>query len=165
MKKLVAMLMVVVASATAFVGCSSPESSGTETPDVAVVEKAPLQDILTEIIDSGAIRMPGPVDETLAKEYYKIDMDTVEEYAAAKTGMSPGIGNVVMVKAKEGQLDAAKANMEAFLEAEVGNAFYPEEKEAAEAAEIVVDGNYVALFILHDEVKDAAIEIYESSTK
>ena len=128
MKKLVAIMMILVASTTAFEGCGS-EKPKTEagSGETAAVEKAPLEDLLNQMVEAGAVRMPMPADETLAQENYKIDLATVEEYAIAQTGISPGPGLIVMAKAKEGQVDQVKANMEALLEAQVGNAFYPDE--------------------------------------
>lgn len=166
MKKLVAAMMILVASTTALVGCGT-EKTNTEVNSntEAAVEKAPLEELLNQMVEGGAVRMPMPVDETLAQEAYHIDLEVVEEYAIAQTGISPGPGLIVMVKAKEGQLDQAKANMEALLEAQVGNAFYPAEQEAAEKAEIMVDGNYVALFILNDEVKESTVKMFTESTK
>ena len=166
MKKLVAALMILVASTTALVGCGA-EKTNTEVKSntEAAVEKAPLEELLNQMVEAGAVRMPMPVDETLAQEAYHIDLEVVEEYAIAQTGISPGPGLIVMVKAKEGQLDQAKANMEALLEAQVGNAFYPAEQEAAEKAEIIVEGNYVALFILNDEVKESTVKMFTESTK
>ncbi|MGL4345402.1 MAG: DUF4358 domain-containing protein, partial [Cellulosilyticaceae bacterium] len=113
----------------------------------------------------GAVRMPMEIDETLAKDIYRIDVDTVESYGIAETGISPGPGLAVIAQAKEGQLDAVKANMEQLLEDKVGNAFYPDEKEAAEKAEILVEGNYVALFILNDEVAADAVKLFEDAVK
>ena len=166
MKKLVAAMMILVASTTALVGCGT-EKTNTEVNSntEAAVEKAPLEELLNQMVEGGAVRMPMPVDETLAQEAYHIDLEVVEEYAIAQTGISPGPGLIVMVKAKEGQLDQAKANMEALLEAQVGNAFYPAEQEAAEKAEIMVEGNYVALFILNDEVKESTVKMFTESTK
>ena len=166
MKKLVAAMMILVASTTALVGCGAQKTntevnSNTET----AVEKAPLDELLNQMVEGGAVRMPMPVDETLAQEAYHIDLEVVEEYAIAQTGISPGPGLIVMVKAKEGQFDQAKANMEALLEAQVGNAFYPAEQEAVKKAEIIVDGNYVALFILNDEVKESTVKMFTESTK
>lgn len=165
MKKFVAILTLLVASTTAFVGCAGGEQTKVEsgTNQETAADKAPLEDLLNEMIEAGTVRMPMPVDETLAKEAYYIDTEVLEEYAIAETGISPGPGLIVMVKAKDGQLDAAKANMEKLLEAKIGNAFYPDEKEAAEKAEIMVDGNYVALFILNDEVQETAVTLFNES--
>ena len=166
MKKLVAAMMILVASTTALVGCGAQKTNTEVNSNTeAAVEKAPLEELLNQMVEGGAVRMPMPVDETLAQEAYHIDLEVVEEYAIAQTGISPGPGLIVMVKAKEGQLDQAKANMEALLEAQVGNAFYPAEQEAAEKAEIMVEGNYVALFILNDEVKESTVAMFTESTK
>ena len=53
--------------------------------------------------------------------------------------------------------------MEALKQDKIGNAFYPNEQEAAENAEIIVDGNYVALFILNNEVEQTAIDLFNDS--
>ena len=37
--------------------------------------------------------------------------------------------------------------------------------EAAENAKIIVDGNYVGLFILNSEVEQTAIDMFQNSTK
>ena len=166
MKKLIAAMMILVASTTALVGCGT-EKTNTEVNSntEAAVEKAPLEELLNQMVEGGAVRMPMPVDETLAQESYHIDLEVVEEYAIAQTGISPGPGLIVMVKAKEGQLEQAKANMEALKQDQIGNAFYPAEQEAAENAKIIVDGNYVGLFILNSEVEQTAIDMFQNSTK
>lgn len=163
MKKLAIIGMIALASMATLVGCGDNQTQ-VESGNEVVVVKAPLDTLLNEMVEAGAVRMPMPVDETLAKDAYKIDPEIVEEYAIAETGISPGPGLIVMVKAKEGQVDAVKANMEQLLEEKIGNAFYPQEQEAAEAAEVIVDGNYVALFILNDEVKDSTITMFKEST-
>lgn len=162
MKKFAAVLMIALASTTAFVGCGSEKA---QVESNQAVEKAPLDELLNQMLEQNIVRMPMPVDETLAQEAYHIDLNVVDEYAIAETGISPGPGLVVMVKAKEGQLEQAKANMEALKQERIGSAFYPDEQEAAENAEILVDGNYVALFILNSEVAPQAVEMYNNSTK
>ncbi len=165
MKKILVVAMMTLVGATMFTGCAAgdtTEQTATPTPGAeASVQKEPLQDMLAKMIEAGAVRMPLEVDDTLATEHYKVDLENVEEYAIAQTGISPGPGLVVMVKAKEGQVEAAKANMEALLDAQIGNAFYPEEKEIAENAEIIVDGDYVALFLIHDDFREATMAIFE----
>nr|WP_302599076.1 DUF4358 domain-containing protein [uncultured Cellulosilyticum sp.] len=166
MKKFAVIMMILVASTSALVGCSNaPTKVETGSSETTQVEKAPLEDLLNKMIEADIVRMPMPIDETLAQEAYHIDLETVDEYALAETGISPGPGLVVMAKAKDGQVDKVKENMEALLQDKIGNAFYPDEREAAESAEIIVEGNYVALFILHDEVEAEAIQMFEDSSK
>lgn len=166
MKKLAVIMMLLVASTSALVGCAGEQTKvESGSGETAQVEKAPLQDLLTEMTEADLVRMPMPIDETLAQEAYHIDLETVDEYALAETGISPGPGLIVMAKAKDGQVDQVKANMEALLQDKVGNAFYPDEREAAENAEILVDGNYVALFILNSEVEETAVNMFKDSKK
>lgn len=147
----------------ALVGCSNGGSNEPTGQEQTVSVSA--DQIVKDIVELGAIRMPMEVDETLAKDVYRIDPETVESYGIAETGISPGPGLAVVAKAKEGQLDAVKANMEQLLQDKIGNAFYPDEKDAAEKAEIRVEGNYVALFILNDEVAGDAIKLFEDAVK
>lgn len=164
MKKFAAVLMIALASTTAFVGCSGDETK-TENSTTAQVEKAPLKDLLNEMLEQNLVVMPMEIDETLAQEAYHIDLNVVDEYAITETGRTPGPGLIVMVKAKDGQLEQAKANIEALKQDKIGNAFYPAEQEAAENAKIVEDGNYVGLFILNSEVEQTAIDMFTNSTK
>lgn len=167
MRKFFAIMMIAVASTSALVGCGGNqtpvENSGNSTGDnaqVAEVKKMPLSDLLNQMLEQKLVRMPMPIDETLAQDAYHIDLNVVDEYAIAETGVSPGPGLIVMVKAKPGKLEEAKTNMETLLHDRIGSAFYPEEKEAAEEASIVVDGDYVALFILNEEAEKTATDLF-----
>ena len=71
----------------------------------------------------------------------------------------------MVVKAKEGKVDAVKAAVEQVLADKVGQAFYPEEKEISESAEVRVDGNLVSLLILNNEVASDAVAKYEELIK
>ena len=80
MKKFAAVLMIALASTTAFVGCSGDETK-TENSTTAQVEKAPLKDLLNEMLEQNLVVMPMEIDETLAQEAYHIDLNVVDEYA------------------------------------------------------------------------------------
>ena len=71
----------------------------------------------------------------------------------------------MVVKAKEGKVDDVKASVEQVLQDKVGSAFYPEEKEVAENAEIKVDGNLVSLMIVNSEIKDEVETEYNNLIK
>lgn len=165
MKKFLAVIMIMIASTTALVGCVGEQTKIENGSSQIQVEKAPLEDLLNKMVAKNIVRMPMPVDETLAQEAYHIDLETVDEYAIAETGISPGPGLIVMAKAKEGQVDKVKENMEALLQDKIGNAFYPHEQEAAENAEVIVEGNYVALFILNSEVEETALNMFKESKR
>ena len=71
----------------------------------------------------------------------------------------------MVVKAKEGKVDAVKASVEQVLQDKIGSAFYPEEQEVAENAQVKVDGNLVSLFILNSVVSSDAEKDYENLIK
>ena len=71
----------------------------------------------------------------------------------------------MVVKAKEGKVDAVKASVEQVLQDKIGKAFYPEEQEITESAEVKIDGNLVSLFILNSEVASEAQSTYEKLIK
>ncbi|HAX72941.1 MAG TPA: hypothetical protein DCY20_05405 [Firmicutes bacterium] len=158
MKKLKLALMAMLAVVVT-VGCSSDsKEEGTES-NVSVVE------VGNKIIEEGYIRMPLEITEQQAEEIYHIDGDVVEEYSILKTGISPGTGFAFIIKAKDGQLDAAKAIVEQVKNDTIANAFYPEEQEAAEQAEIIENGNVLALLIFDSEIKEEAINLYKELVK
>ncbi|MGL4738977.1 MAG: DUF4358 domain-containing protein [Cellulosilyticaceae bacterium] len=165
MKKLSVILLALTLSMGALVGCSTGDASGTNGTNQEQTVKTPANEIVDQIVELGAVRMPMEIDETVAKDVYHIDTEIVENYGIAETGISPGPGLAIIAQAKDGQLDAVKANMEQLLQDKIGNAFYPDEKDAAEKAEIMVEGNYVALFILNDEVSADAIKLFEDAVK
>lgn len=150
--------------AVSVMGCTakneSPESNNgtnveqgsdkTETISVSVKE------VVEKVIEKGYVRMAMPVDDTIAKDMYHINLDDVEEYAIAETGISPGPGLIVMVKAKEGKLDAVKSSVEKIKEDKVGKAFYPAEEEAAKNSTVQVKGNVVYYTLFNSEINEEA---------
>ena len=165
MKKIKLMMMALLVSVVA-VGCSSTSNGETNTPATEeATSNVSLKEIATQLGEKEYIIMPLEISDEEAKEIYHVNTDVVEDYGIAKTARMPGLGFAFMVKAKEGKLEEAKAIVEQVKADQVGNAFYPDEVEAAQSAEILVNGNYVALFILNDEVKADAIKLYEDAIK
>ncbi len=120
---------------------------------------------LIVVVEEGYVRMPMEIDETQAKEMYHINMDDVENYGIAETGISPGPGLIVVVKAKDGKVDAVKEAVEQIKADKVGSAFYPDEKDVAEKATVEVNGNFVSLFLLNEEVAAEAENFYKDAIK
>ena len=89
----------------------------------------------------------------------------MEDYGILETGISPGPGFIMVVKAKEGKVDEVKASVEEVLQDKIGSAFYPEEQEVSESAEVKVDGDLVSLFILNSVVSEDAKAKYEELIK
>lgn len=153
MKKILVIAMTVLMCFGTLVGCSTGN----------VVNEVVLQDLVNQMVENEYVAMPKEVNDTLAADIYHINLDNVVQYGIADTGRSPGIGLIVIAQAKDGKVEEVKANMEQLLKDKVGNAFYPDEVEAAQRAQINVDGPYVSLFILHPDVEAAAIQMYQDA--
>lgn len=150
MKKILISGLILAMMSSVLVGCSSNSDINNLTSN----------EIASQLIDQGYVPMPMEIDEAMAQEVYHINLDNVEDYAVYETGRSPGVGLIVIAKAKEGKVEDVKNSMEQLLQDEIGNAFYPEEKETAEQATIEVDGNFVSLFILNSDVDADAKKMY-----
>lgn len=165
MKKF-SLLVATLVVATGLYGCSSNETSVNE--DVTVQEnesKMTLKEIATKFGEEGYIRMPLEITEVEATEVYHVNPEIVEEYAISITGIQPGPGFALMMQAKDGKVEEVKAIAEQVKEDLIGNAFYPQEVESAQNAEILVNGNHVALLVLNSEVAEDAIEVYKQAIK
>ncbi len=168
MKRFLVTALATAMIAVSLVGCGgnkgSEEGNGTKVEDTQdkYADVSP-KEVVQQLVDGGYIVMPMPIDDAMATEMFHINMDDIEEYSIAKTGMSPGIGFAMVVKAKDGKVDAVKEAAEKVLADQVNNAFYPEEKEVAESAKIRVDGNIVSLMMFNPEVSADAEAAYDEA--
>jgi GMP synthase (glutamine-hydrolysing) len=98
-----------------------------------------------------------------------VEIDVLNEiYEAGFPVMAAGHDKAkceVKLPAFGSDADAVKAAVEQVLADKVGQAFYPEEKEISESAEVRVDGNLVSLLILNKEVASDAVAKYEELIK
>ena len=161
MKKVLVSLLVAAMVGATLTGCGSKEQgNGSQVEQGSSVSAADVVAQLKEYIP-----MPMDVTEEEAKDVYHLNLDDVESYGIAITGRSPGVGFAMVVKAKEGKVDAVKASVDQVLADRVGAAFYPDEKEIAEKAKVEVDGNYVSLLIFNDDVAAEATQTYKDAIK
>lgn len=161
MKKILVSILVAAMVGATLTGCGSKaEGNGTQVEQGSSVSAADVVDQLKEYIP-----MPMDATEEEAKDIYHLNLDDVESYGISLTGRSPGVGFVMVVKAKEGKVDAVKASVEQVLADRIGAAFYPDEKDVAEKAKVRVDGDFVSLLIFYDDVADEATKVYEDAIK
>ncbi len=164
MKRFLVTALATAMIAVSLVGCGADKDAGKENGS-SVEQK--YEDVspkaIVEEVSSQYVTMPMPIDDAMASEMFHINLDDVEEYAISKTGMSPGVGFIMVAKAKEGKLDAVKATFDQVLADQVNAAFYPEEKEIAESAKVRVDGNIVSLMMMNSEVAADAEAAFEAA--
>ena len=167
MKKILVSALIAVMVGATLTGCgnknlgnaSSAEQSTQQTNSVSAKE------VVEKLNEEVYVRAAAEIDDTVASEIYHLNLDDVEDYGILETQMSPGPGFIMVVKAKEGKVDEVKASVEQVLQDKIGSAFYPEEQEVAESAEVKVDGNLVSLFIVNSEVASDAQATYEELIK
>ncbi len=167
MKKILVSALIAVMVGATLTGCgnknlgnaSSAEQSTQQTNSVSAKE------VVEKLNEEGYVRAAAEIDDTVASEIYHLNLDDVEDYGILETQISPGPGFIMVVKAKEGKVDEVKASVEQVLQDKIGSAFYPEEQEVAESAEVKVDGNLVSLLIVNSEVASDAQATYEELIK
>ena len=164
MKKILVSTLIAIMVGATLTGCGN-NNTGNSASTEQQVSSVSAKEVVENLNEKGYVRAAAEIDDTMASEIYHLNLDDVEDYGILETQISPGPGFIMVVKAKDGKVDDVKASVEQVLQDKVGNAFYPEEKEVAESAEVKVDGNLVSLFILNSEVASEAKSTYEELIK
>lgn len=101
------------------------------------------------------------VDSTTLTEKFHVSTDMVESYAGAVAALMTNCDELVVVQAKEGQLENVKAALEQAL-ADQKEAFswyaVMNNTERLESAKVVTKGNYAALLIVGTAPEDSEDE-------
>ena len=167
MKKILVSTLIAIMVGATLTGCGNKNTGNSSSNEQSQQQTASVsaKDVVEKLNEKEYVRAAAEIDDTMASEIYHLNLDDVEDYGILETQISPGPGFIMVVKAKDGKVDDVKASVEQVLQDKVGNAFYPEEKEVAESAEVKVDGNLVSLFILNSEVASDANATYEELIK
>ena len=167
MKKILVSTLIAIMVGATLTGCGNKNTGNSSSTEQSQQQTASVsaKDVVEKLNEKEYVRAAAEIDDTMASEIYHLNLDDVEDYGILETQISPGPGFIMVVKAKDGKVDAVKASVEQVLQDKVGNAFYPEEKEIAESAEVKVDGNLVSLFILNSAVASDAQATYEELIK
>lgn len=167
MKKILVSTLIAIMIGATLTGCGNKNTGNLSSTEQSHQQNASVsaKDVVEKLNEKGYVRLPAEMNDTIASEIYHLNLDDVEDYGILETQISPGPGFIMVVKAKEGKVDAVKASVEQVLQDKVGKAFYPEEQEITESAKVNVDGNLVSLFILNSEVASDAQGTYEELIK
>ena len=121
-----------------------------------------LANAILEAVDAGAMFQ---LDETMLTDNYGFHMDAYDAIAAFQPMMTAQPTTVVIASVKEGQMDTAKADFAAYLEAiKATLGFYPATAEAVEKAVTVEseDGTHLML-VSTWESNDQAVEMFKTA--
>lgn len=158
MKKIIALALASV-MALSLVACGSSNEDSTNGGVVAL--SGTVSDFFYGVYDSyGVEERPGlvEVDELTFADIHGITADMYDEFIVSLPMMSALIDEIVVVKAKDGQVDAVVEKLQARAEAVKGNAFYPEHVELAGESIVISKGNYVMFAVGH--LKDDMVEAF-----
>ena len=167
MKKILVSTLIAIMIGATLTGCGNKNTGNSSSTEQSEQQKASVsaKDVVEKLNEKEYVRAAAEIDDTMASEIYHLNLDDIEDYGILETQISPGPGFIMVVKAKEGKVDAVKASVEQVLQDKIGKAFYPEEQEITESAEVKVDGSLVSLFILNSEVASEAQSAYEKLIK
>ena len=167
MKKILVSTLIAVMIGATLTGCGNKNSGNTSSAEQSTQQtnSVSAKEVVEKLNEKEYVRAAAEIDDTMASEIYHLNLDDIEDYGILETQISPGPGFIMVVKAKEGKVDEVKASVEQVLQDKIGSAFYPEEQEVSESAEVKVDGNLVSLFIVNSDVSADAQATYEKLIK
>lgn len=167
MKKILVSTLIAIMVGATLTGCGNKNNGNSSSTEQSQQQTASVsaKDVVEKLNEKEYVRAAAEIDDTIASEIYHLNLDDVEDYGILETQISPGPGFIMVVKAKDGKVDAVKASVEQVLQDKIGSAFYPEEQEVAENAKVEVNGNLVSLFIVNSQVSSDAEAKYAELIK
>lgn len=142
----------------AFVACGA-----TKTNEAELKAGLNAKDVVTKVEEKAPMQMPMELDEEMAKDLGKLNMDDVEDFAITKAAIMNSADITAVVKAKDGKIESVKSSLQQMLDTERDNAYLPDQKEKIENAILTEKGNYVILLVNADikAAEDAVNECFE----
>lgn len=129
-----------------------PERSGAEALAYSIMETANTGKLMA-------------LDAQILEENYFFHMDAYEELVAYQPMITAQPTTIVIARVKDGQMDTAKADFQAYLEAVKGTlGFYPACAEALEKAQLVESPNGQCLMLVSTwENNDDAVKLFNEA--
>lgn len=177
MKKILALTLSLILTAGLFTACGNDDmSSSDSSSETAITEETTTESAEDETTEDGEAENTIPeeyaevadkiesetewpmldtiADKTMLSDFYTLDADKYESLLVRKSMISANISEYIIINAGEGKVDDAVKDLEARKDKMVEqDAFYPMDKEVAEAAVIGKVGNY-AYLIAHEDASD-----------
>ena len=96
-----------------------------------------------------------PIDEGFLSERYGVTEDMYDDFFGDIPMISTNVDSLIVIKAKEGQVDAVESALNNYRDNQVNDAFqYPQNMGKVQASRIEVIGNYVCYVQLGADVID-----------
>lgn len=137
-----------------------------ERYDITTIpERTEMETLAYAIMDAADTGKLMALDSETLADHYGFHMDLYDELVAYQPRMTAQPTTIVIAQVKEGQMDAAKADFAAYLEAIKSTlGFYPSTAEALEKAQTVESPNGQCLMLVCTwESNDTAIEMFNTA--
>lgn len=144
---------------------ANPELSSVRYDITTVVERSGVEALAYAIMEAAQTGKLMELDAQIMEENYFFHMDAYEELVAYQPMMTAQPTTIVIAQVKDGQMDTAKADFQAYLEAVKGTlGFYPACAEALEKAQTVEspDGKHLML-VSTWENNDDAVKLFNET--
>ena len=151
MKKILVSTLIAIMVGATLTGCGN-SGNGNNSIQQGQQTSLSAKEIVEKLGEEELFMMPMMVEDEMAQE--------VVDYGILVPGITAQQDEIIVVKAKEGKVDAVKASLEEHLKDLLSQRLYPTYMEAAEEAKVEVNGDLVSLFILDSEIKESVEEQY-----
>ena len=143
---------------------SHPELDETRY-DITTQVYTPEETLANAILEAAQASAMVQLDQAVLAENYGFHLDAYDAVAAFQPMMSAQPTTVIVAQVKEGQMETAKADFAAYLEAVKSTlGFYPATAEALEQAQIVQSGDGAHLMLVSTwESNDAAVALFHEA--
>ena len=159
MKKILVSTLIAIMVGATLTGCGN-SGNGNNSIQQGQQTSLSAKEIVEKLGEEELFMMPMMVEDEMAQEVYNLNLDDVVDYGILVPGITAQQDEIIVVKAKEGKVDAVKASLEEHLKDLLSQRLYPTYMEAAEEAKVEVNGDLVSLFILDSEIKESVEEQY-----
>ena len=156
MKKILVSTLIAIMVGATLTGCGN-SGNGNNSIQQGQQTSLSAKEIVEKLGEEELFMMPMMVEDEMAQEVYNLNLDDVVDYGILVPAQQD---EIIVVKAKEGKVDAVKASLEEHLKDLLSQRLYPTYMEAAEEAKVEVNGDLVSLFILDSEIKESVEEQY-----
>lgn len=150
MKKLMTLFISIIAI-FALVGC------GNSNKDVKVV---PVKDLMESVSSKVEVKLAPPFEGENIEEIYGLKADDYDEVEIRKSPINVQANEIIIVKAKDGKVDAVKKSLDEHGKAleKQWSTYLPEQYELTKARVVGNKGDYVYL-IIDSNAKDLEKEL------
>ena len=143
-------------------GCTkndnASDSKGSNDPGIEKLFEAAKQNMDTEIMTEES-------DPETINTFFEITKDNYEEFKFAMPNTNIQVSQIVIVKAKDGNLDAVKKGIKSYLDnnLEIFSSYLPDQYELLKKAEFFEKDNYSILLVGEgaDKAKDAVLNAFK----